>query len=644
MPGDVNADVVCFADCQFHTRAYHLIRNGESVSAEPKVFELLAILIEHRDRALSRAELFDLLWPDQEVGDSALTHLVYSLRRAVGDDSKAQTIIRTVHRRGYQFIAPIETPEQPTASDNSSPSNRRSVIIGALALVLAFGVAAMLWTGGNSDAPAPDEPPAVIEDAGPLRLGLLPLTRPDAPARQRFLESSFSEAVNVRLMDLPQMQVRSPALMRELVRQADSLQDLLSQAELDALLGGQITPSLAPGRADLTVELIQPTETGLAVTPLGTWTIPFPDSSEVFAEFLTLRDAIVQRLLDNLFPALVLDEDIGGTTDPEAFRLLQLAMESIRAFSCTAGSLEDLLHQALAIDPDFYLARIALAALWYNQHWACSQPPRYIDLALSELDQALNARPDQPIALFLRHLISVEQGRIEQTLEELARLLETRPPYPTLRFGRAYALTYAGFLEQASAELDAIVAADPLFMSVETGVTPNAYLYLGDYQRFEATMPTQDAPFFRFYRGLIELKQDRTESARELLEPAFAMNPADIFAPLTEAMLAAMRGERRTVLAIIGEIDRRTADNPRDGEMVFKQAQILAMAGEDQAAASQVLTAVEAGFFCLQCYVEDPWLSRLEDQPDYQRALTLARQRQLALAERLGLDPPPDPR
>ncbi len=112
---------VRFANCRFDFSAYSLERDGEPVSVEPKVLELLAILIARRDRAVGRAELQDLLWPNQDISDSALTHLIYAARQAVGDDSRAQTIIRTVHRRGYQFVAEarFESPVGEQTADSA---------------------------------------------------------------------------------------------------------------------------------------------------------------------------------------------------------------------------------------------------------------------------------------------------------------------------------------------------------------------------------------------------------------------------------------------------------------------------------------------------------------------------------------------
>lgn len=71
---------------------------GERRPIEPQVFALLAFLVEHRERLVSRDEIFEKVWDGRIVSDSALSSRVTSARQALGDDGRAQRFIRTVHR------------------------------------------------------------------------------------------------------------------------------------------------------------------------------------------------------------------------------------------------------------------------------------------------------------------------------------------------------------------------------------------------------------------------------------------------------------------------------------------------------------------------------------------------------------------
>jgi DNA-binding winged helix-turn-helix (wHTH) protein/tetratricopeptide (TPR) repeat protein len=81
----------------------------EIVTPEPKVFELLSYLMRHAGRVVSKAELLDSLWSGDVVGESVLTRCVSCARKLLADDSKTPRFIRTLHGRGYEFIAPVST-------------------------------------------------------------------------------------------------------------------------------------------------------------------------------------------------------------------------------------------------------------------------------------------------------------------------------------------------------------------------------------------------------------------------------------------------------------------------------------------------------------------------------------------------------
>ena len=80
---------------------------GELRPLEPQVFALLAFLVEHRERLVSRDELLEKVWDGRLVSDSALASRVKTARKALGDDGKAQRFIRTIHGKGLRFVAEV---------------------------------------------------------------------------------------------------------------------------------------------------------------------------------------------------------------------------------------------------------------------------------------------------------------------------------------------------------------------------------------------------------------------------------------------------------------------------------------------------------------------------------------------------------
>ncbi len=107
MPRSPTGITYAFGDFELDERLYELRRGGEVVKVEPKIFDVLAYLVRHRERVVSKEELLEKLWPGEFVSDSVLPRCITVARKALGDDASGQRAIQTVHGRGYRFIAPL---------------------------------------------------------------------------------------------------------------------------------------------------------------------------------------------------------------------------------------------------------------------------------------------------------------------------------------------------------------------------------------------------------------------------------------------------------------------------------------------------------------------------------------------------------
>jgi DNA-binding winged helix-turn-helix (wHTH) protein len=94
---------VRLGECVFDSEARELTRGGAVVRLSPKAFQLLSLLLERRPRAVSRAELHDIMWPGVFVSYTSLPRVVTELRRALADRSRRPRFVRTVHGFGYAF-------------------------------------------------------------------------------------------------------------------------------------------------------------------------------------------------------------------------------------------------------------------------------------------------------------------------------------------------------------------------------------------------------------------------------------------------------------------------------------------------------------------------------------------------------------
>jgi DNA-binding winged helix-turn-helix (wHTH) protein len=163
-----------------------LARNGQEVPLIPRYFDLLVLLIERRHEAVHRREIFERVWADTNVSESALSQAVRTIRRTLGDDSKEPRFIRTVSRHGYRFVLPdvIEEADDeampappsespaPPAETTERPRSVGAAAGGALAGIVAGGVGGLILAAApGSHAPIAIAPVLAVIGAGCGALG-----------------------------------------------------------------------------------------------------------------------------------------------------------------------------------------------------------------------------------------------------------------------------------------------------------------------------------------------------------------------------------------------------------------------------------------------------------------------------------------
>src|SRR5262245_144650 len=158
-----------FYDYTLDEARRELRRTGQFVSVEPKVFQVLWYLLEHRDRVVSKEELLEQCWRETFVSEAALTRCLTKLRKVVQTDRTAPAVIKTLHGQGYRCVAdvtlvsPASALEAVASSEVTDPPARIAVTLAA-----------------SRPSPGPaSEPQARPDLLAPIREAL-----PDAERRQ----------------------------------------------------------------------------------------------------------------------------------------------------------------------------------------------------------------------------------------------------------------------------------------------------------------------------------------------------------------------------------------------------------------------------------------------------------------------------
>jgi TolB-like protein len=98
-----------FENFELDVTKAELRADGKARLVEPRIFALLVFLVQNGERLVSRDELLEKLWEGRVVSDDTLYTAVKSARHALDDNGRAQRLIRTVHGRGFRFVADVQT-------------------------------------------------------------------------------------------------------------------------------------------------------------------------------------------------------------------------------------------------------------------------------------------------------------------------------------------------------------------------------------------------------------------------------------------------------------------------------------------------------------------------------------------------------
>jgi DNA-binding winged helix-turn-helix (wHTH) protein len=123
-----------FGDFALDVARRELRRGAELIPVGPQVFDLLVYLVKHRERVVSKDDLFEAVWVGRTVSESTLTTHINAVRKAVGDSGEGQNLIRTVPRKGFRFVGEVREEQAPKAQISAAMGDHESKDAQALPL------------------------------------------------------------------------------------------------------------------------------------------------------------------------------------------------------------------------------------------------------------------------------------------------------------------------------------------------------------------------------------------------------------------------------------------------------------------------------------------------------------------------------
>lgn len=198
-----------FSSFSLDTANYCLFEGNIQLAIEPQVFDLLHYLVVNNSKVISRNELLDNVWAGRVVSDTTLSGHIKSVRKVLGDNGQNQTMIKTVHGRGYQFI------ESVTFDDNQA-------------------------TGGRSELRSTGSVDSDVN--GPL-VAVLPFLNRSNDTEQEYFAEGVSEDIITELARFSDIQVVSRHSSFQLDSQAPKLDSFFEQQKVRYWVEGSVRKS-----------------------------------------------------------------------------------------------------------------------------------------------------------------------------------------------------------------------------------------------------------------------------------------------------------------------------------------------------------------------------------------------------------------
>jgi TolB-like protein/Tfp pilus assembly protein PilF len=556
---------VAFGQHQLDTEARTLERDGQRVSVEPKVFDLIAYLIRHREHVASSEELLDALWPGVSVGPAALSGALHKARQAVGDDGEHQSVLHTEHGRGFRFVADVFDVPATQAAHRRSRA-RRIAAAGGAALLLA---AASFWLLNRS-------PPEAFSGHS---LAVLPFVNMSTDPDQAYFADGIAEELLSTLARFEGLRVVGRTSSFSFRNSDADLKEIGEALGVDVILEGSVR--MEGDRVRITAQLVD------AHDGYHRWAETYDRD---LGDILAIQTEIATNIATALRVSLSAKERDRLVTLPTknlaAYQAYLLGKQRMDRFTNEAlAASVDYFQRAIELDPNFAVAHVGLAESLLLQDMFLfgaqreetlanvrSATERALDLddqlgeayttlawiemiaerfepAEATFRRALELNPNHPRTYHLYGaLLRDDLGRPEEALALHRRGLELDPLSSILNQNAGEDLGFLGRFDEALTHYERTIEADPGYAM--------GYYYIGDHHwRVSARLDEAtlwlgksisfdpDQAWFHADLGLLLLDLGDVGRAEHAITRSVELSTDDRFANIAMGLLHVYRGE-----------------------------------------------------------------------------------------------------
>jgi TolB-like protein/Tfp pilus assembly protein PilF len=409
----------------------------EPVAVEPQVFDLLVLLIENRDRVLSKDDLIASVWGGRAVSDSTLTSRINAARKAIGDSGEEQKLIRTIARKGIRFVG--------TLVDEGSASAAAPIF------------------------PLPDRP----------AIAVLPFTNMSGEPEQEYFSDGISEDIITALSKLRWFFVIARNSSFIYKGKAVHMKQVAEDLGVRYVVEGRVRKGGA--RVRITAQLND------VATGSHIWAERYDrDLADVFA----VQDEITEAIVAAIEPQLYAAENFHAQRKPpdsmDAWDLVMRALSHYwRVTRQDNVVAQALLEKAISIDPDYGQALGVLATSHtFCAHMGWENMADSMPVAERAAQAAIRSDSEDPWAHHALGCVYLFTRRFGDSLAELELALRLNPNFSLAQGYYGLALSYCGRWQEADEAAKRAIRLSPRdpFSAVYYGIAAYAQFIGRNYE------------------------------------------------------------------------------------------------------------------------------------------------------------------